>query len=245
MSTTLHILFLGIAFFQMLFMGIQWAFFRRKEYLFYILYIFSASLYILLRVHAANGFLKITIPPALMELLDQPLVIFSYLMYLYFTQYFLNMPKSKPAVYKYALLLRWCFAGFILLRTALIPLELSSRTSALIYLAAVCIMAMVVIPMFVLMLRQKNILNNFIVFGCVCYTLGGVGSLLAGIFTEYYEAGSASIFIGFEIGVLAELLLLNTGFMLKNKILQQQVIKGQQKILEEFMSKKKDTGINN
>lgn len=242
MNITLHILFLGIAFFQMLFMAIQWMLFRRREYLFYIGYIFSASLYILLRVHAITGLLQLDFPAWLLELLDQPLAIFSYLMYLYFTQFFLNMRKTQPAVYKYAKLLRWCFTAFIILRIALVPVGLSNPASAWVYLVSVIIMAVVTIPMFVVMLRQKNILNNFIVLGCVFYTLGGVGSLLAGILSASYATGSTSIFIGFEIGVLAELLLLNTGFMLKNKILQQQVIKGQQKILQQLMEEKNNKG---
>ena len=52
--------------------------------------------------------------------------------------------------------------------------------------------------------------------------------------------GNASILLGMEIGILAELLLLNTGFVLKNRILQQQVIQGQQKLLDQLMKEKKD-----
>jgi hypothetical protein len=48
------------------------------------------------------------------------------------------------------------------------------------------------------------------------------------------------VLLGVEIGILAELLLLNTGFVLKNRILQLQVIQGQQKLLDQLMKENKD-----
>jgi 7TM diverse intracellular signalling len=232
-----HFLMLGIAFFQMLFMIIQWFVFKRREYFFYIAYIFSASLYILFRVNDATHFLNITLPPMLDELLDQPLVVLSYWMYVRFGKYFLNLSKLQPSVFKYSRILEIFFAVFIIAKCISIPFGISNMLSSTIYTIAVSIMTIVSVPMFVLMLKQKNLLNNFLVMGSLFYVVGGVVGMYVSISLPNIGKGNHMVFLGLEIGVLAELLLLNTGFMLKNKILQQQVIQGQQKILDQLMNK--------
>jgi hypothetical protein len=50
--------------------------------------------------------------------------------------------------------------------------------------------------------------------------------------------GSLLIYYPFELAVLIEFFLLNTGFSIKNKILQQQVIKAQQEIIKRCENKK-------
>ena len=63
--------------------------------------------------------------------------------------------------------------------------------------------------------------------------------MMVAILSPATAYGNAGILLGMEIGILAELLLLNTGFVLKNRILQQQVIQGQQKLLDQLMKEKK------
>jgi 7TM diverse intracellular signalling len=241
MNIIWHILFLGIAFFQMLFMSIQGAVFRRREYLFYIAYIFSASLYILLRVNAATGFLGISLHPWVVEILNQPLAIFSYWMYVCFTRYFLNLKKFQPRVYRYSRVLEIIFIVFITTKFISIPFNLSYKTTIYSYLFFTACMIAQAVPMIVLMLRQKNTLNNFLLMGSMCYVIGGVAGMLIGAFSPGMGKNNIHVMYGLEIGVLIELLLLNTGFMLKNKILQQQVIHGQQKILQQLIEKKDTT----
>jgi len=234
-----HILFLGIAFFQMLFMMAQWFLFGRKEYLFYIAYIFFAGVYVFFRLHAATGLLNIPIHPWLMEWLDQPMAILSYYMYLLFTRHFLSLKHTQPKVYRYSRVIELLFLVFLVAKTASIPLEFSAVLSAYIYLGYVLIVVALVVPMVVLMLLQKNILNNFLVMGSVCYIGGGVFGLFVAIWNPETANENATVLLGMEIGILAELLLLNTGFVLKNRIMQQQVIQGQQKLLDQLMEEKK------
>ncbi len=235
-----HLLILGIAFFQMLFMVIQWAVFRRREYFFYIVYILSACLCILFRVNEATGLLGINFPYWVNEIMNQPMAICSYWMYVLFGRHFLNTSKLQPKVYKISRKLEIMFAAFIILKCISIPFNLSYQTSSVIYLACVLIMATFAMPMFILMLKQKNMLNNFLVIGSLLYVAGGVIGVILGILFQSNGEGKQYGYLGLEIGVLLELLLLNTGFALKNRILHLQVMEGQQKIMDRLLKKQED-----
>jgi hypothetical protein len=219
-------------------MGVQWLLFRRREYLFYIGYIFFACVYILFRINSATDFLGLRLHRWVQELLDQPIAVLSYYMYLLFTRHFLSLQTLQPKAYRYSLVIETIFVVFLIGKMVSIPMGLSHTVSAYSYMFSVLIMAAFVVPMIVLMLRQKNILNNFLVMGSAFYIGGGVVGMISAMLLPNKGENSLTILLGVEIGILAELLLLNTGFVLKNRILQQQVIHGQQKIMEQLMKEK-------
>jgi 7TM diverse intracellular signalling len=232
-STTLHFLFLGIAFFQTLFIFIQWIFFRREEYLLYIAYINAIIFFILFRINDALPDPFVSLPVWLKRLTYQPLGIFSYWMYLCFARSFLNLKNSQPDVNNYIRRLEYVMVGFMIGCIVLIPFNISTEHLAVIYFIGYILMLLFSIPAFVLMLRQKDLLNNFLVIGCLLYVAGGFTGMLFNYFLNKFSSNNLNVFFGVEIGILLELLLLNTGFLLKNRILQQQVLKGQSKILND------------
>jgi hypothetical protein len=232
---TLHILFLGIASFQALFMLIQWFFFKRKEYIFYIAYIISSIVFILCRINESSVPQLMVLPHWVNKVTYQPLGIFSYWMYLCFARSFLNVKKKQTKVYEYTFWLQGLFIGFMMLSFLLMPFEIDKKNLALVYLAGYIPMLLLSIPMFILMLRQKDMLNNFLVLGCFFYVAGGFTGMILNYTLNSFEGKKINIFFAVEIGILAELLLLNTGFLLKNKIMQQQALKGQQKIMQHFI----------
>ena len=230
---TLHSLFLGIAFFQTLFIFVQWLFFRREEYLFYIAYITAIIFFILFRINDALPHPAVTLPEWLRRITYQPLGIFSYWMYLCFARSFLNLKNTQPRVYTYVSRLETVMLVFIAVCIVLAPFRLQTEYLALLYFIGYIAMLFFCIPSFVLMLRQKDILNNFLVFGCFFYVAGGFSGMVFNYALNKFGSNNLNVFFGVEIGILLELLLLNTGFMLKNRILQHQVLGGQSKILSE------------
>jgi hypothetical protein len=87
------------------------------------------------------------------------------------------------------------------------------------------------------LLMQKNLLNIF--WYLAAYnTIGCSCGLILGFFLPNMGEGSLLIYYPFELAVLIEFFLLNTGFSIKNKILQQQVIKAQQEIIKRCENKK-------
>lgn len=229
-----HMLFFSICLFQFVFMLLQWLLFRRTDYLYYILYVFTCGLFIMFRVNNVIQILPFKLSPLLNEYSDQPLIVFAIWMYIRFGYHFLNLKALQVKVYTAAKRLEYGFAGYFFIKLLLIPLQLSYYTSSLIYLIVTVTLVSLAISVIIRLLKQKNLLNNFLVSGSLCITIGGgIGPILA-LFLKNMGQGSLLIYYPFEIAVLIELFLLNTGFALKNKILQQQVIKAQQEIIKGY-----------
>lgn len=222
----------------MLFMLLQWLLFRRTDYLYYILYVFMCSVFIGLRLNNALQILPFMSSPLWNEITDQPFVVFAIWMYIRFGYHFLNLKQLQPKVYVYATRLEYGFATYFFIKLLLIPLKLTHYTSALIYLVVTFLLVVLAIFVIVSLLRQNNLLNNFLVSGSLCITIGGGCGPILGLFLPNMGEGSLLIYYPFEVAVLIEYFLLNTGFALKNKILQQQVIRAQQEIIKQYEKKK-------
>jgi signal transduction histidine kinase len=168
------------------------------------------------------------------EFIDQPLVIFAFWMYIRFGMFFLQLKETQPKVYEATVKLERFFIGFVIVKCLLIPFGLPHMVSGYIYLAAVLILTILALPVIIRLLRQKNMLNNFLVLGGLCITVGGVTGPIVALFLPNMGDGKISIHIGLEVGVLIELLLLNTGLVIKNKLAQQQVINTQQELIDQL-----------
>ena len=214
-----HYIFLALCFFQILLMAGQWILFRRHEYYYYIIYITFMLIFIAFRLDYFTDFLFFSLTPMVNELLDQPLIIFAYWMYVRFGYFFLQLKQLQPGVYKYAKRLEYAFAIFVLVKCVLIPLKISHSTSAHIYFVCTILLTIAAIPVIIQLLRQKNKLNNYLVLGSLSVTIGGaLGPILAVI----YDATASPqmwIYIPLEISILIELLLLNYGLIVKLKML--------------------------
>ncbi len=233
-----HILFFFTSLFQLVFMLLQWVLFRRTDYLYYILYVFCCAIFIMLRVNYVLHFLPFNLSPFWNTVTDQPLIVFAIWMYIRFGYHFLNLKQLQPKVYKVAKRLEYGFASYLLVKFLLIPLQLSYFISSLIYLIVTFLLVTLAIFVIIGLLKQKNLLNNFLVSGSLCITIGGGCGPILALFLPNMGEGSLLLYYPFEIAVIIELFLLNTGFAMKNKILQQQVIKAQQEIIRGYEKKK-------
>ncbi len=230
---TLHILFLGIAFFQSFFIFIQWFFFRRREYLFYIAYLFSVILFIFFRINNRLDSILIYMPDWIDKITYQPLGVFSYWMYLCFARAFLNIPNTNRVLSKYLNKIEYVMILFIVACIFLSLININQIYLRIFYLIGYSILIVLSIPVFTLIIRENDILNNFLVAGCILYVAGGCIGMIFNYYINKFDGTNTTVFLGLEIGILLELLLLNTGFLLRNKILHQQVIRGHNQILKQ------------
>ncbi len=212
----------------------QWMLFKRKDYLFYMLYVITCCIFIALRVNNIIQIFSFKLSPLLNELTDQPLICFAIWMYVRFSYHFLNLKQLQPKVYKPAKRVEYGFASFIIIKLLLLPMNLSYRLSAIIYFTVSLILISLAISLIIALLRQRNLLNNFLVLGSLCLSLGGVIGQVLAVFLPNMGQNNLTIYYALEIAILIEFVLLTTGFTLKNRILQQQVIKAQQEIIKGY-----------
>lgn len=232
-----HILFLGICVFQLIFMLLQWILFRRPDYLYYMAYVLLCGVFIALRVNNVIQILPFKLSPFWNEITDQPIIVLAIWMYIRFGYQFLNLRQLQPKVYVAVKRLEYVFAAYLVIKLFLLPLQLNNNTASIIYLLAVFIFVTMAIMVIFKLLKQKNLLNNFLVSGSLCITIGGGIGPILGLFLPNMGQGSLLIYYSLEIALVIEFLLLTTGFAMKNKILQQQVIKAQQKIIKGYQNK--------
>jgi hypothetical protein len=162
------------------------------------------GIFIALRVNNVLQILPFMSSPLWNEITDQPFIIFAIWMYIRFGYHFLNLKQLQPKVYIYATRLEYGFAGYFFIKLLLIPLKLNHYTSALIYLVVTFILVALAIFVIVGLLRQKNLLNNFLVFGSLCITIGGGCGPILGLFLPNMGEGSLLIYYPFEVAVLIE-----------------------------------------
>lgn len=221
-------------FYQAVFMLVQWRIFLRREYLYYITYILANTAFFIFRLDKSLQFLPLHLTGVADEYLDQPLVIFAFLMYIRFGSYFLQLRETQQRVYIAAKRLELFFIGFIILKCILIPIHLPKLVSAYFYLAAVLLLTILALPVIIRLLRQKNLLNNFLVMGALCITVGGVMGPIVALFLPNMGDGKVIVHLGLEIGILLELLLLNTGLVIKGKLAQQRIINSQEYLIKQM-----------
>lgn len=230
----IHILLIGTMLFQATFMLVQWFVFRRKDYLYYVVYMCSTLLFLITRLDSVLHFLPAPIPPMLDEYLDQPLIIFACWMYIRFGYYFLELKETQPALYKNARLVEIFFMAFILAKCICIPFSFSYATSSVIYMIASVSLALSAAPLLYKLLAQRNLLNNLLVIGGVCIAIGGISGHIFTLIAEDPDQRTIQVYVAFEVAILLELLLLNTGLVIKNKRTQQQIIDTQNRLIHQL-----------
>ncbi|MDF2384095.1 ATP-binding protein [Nostoc ellipsosporum NOK] len=227
----IHVLLIGTMLYQATFMLVQWFVFRRKDYLYYILYMGSTLLFLITRLDGVLHFFPKPIPPLIDEYLDQPLIIFACWMYIRFGYHFLELKETQPALYKNARLVEIFFAAFVVAKCICIPFSFSYATSSTIYMIATVALALSAAPLLYKLLAQRNLLNNFLVIGGVCIAIGGTSGHIFTLTADNPEQRTMLVYVAFEVAILLELLLLNTGLVIKNKRTQQQIIDTQNRLI--------------
>ena len=197
---TIHILFLGIAFFQSIFIFVQWLFFRRREYLYYIAYIVSVIFFIYFRINKKIDSNWFYVPHWIEIITYQPLGIFGYWMYLRFAREFLNIKKTNPNLHVIINILEYVMIFFIIMFVALIPFHLNDINISRFYLVGYISLLAFAIPIFLIILREKDVLNIFLVAGCLLYVTGGCVGMAFNYFLNNFNGSNTIVFLGLEIG---------------------------------------------
>ncbi len=230
----LHQLFVGISLFQCLFILVQLYIYKRKEYFHYFLYIVSISVFLYNNLEQEIGFTKLYLfHPDLSALLNKPLNLFGFWMYIHFGKNFIEV-KHLLKIKKQVFVLEICFVAAVAFFLLAILLNLSEHLQSSIFLPLAFILFLQSIFIFAKLYLQKDPLNNFLLAGGLLIALGGVAGPIISLFLPKMGLGNPLVFYGLEIAVLMELLLLNTGLIYKTIFIEKKVNIAQKQLIDEL-----------
>ncbi|MFZ1528935.1 MAG: histidine kinase [Ferruginibacter sp.] len=229
-----HLLFVGITFFQCLFILVQLYIYKRKEYRFYFLYILSMTVYLYLRLENEIGFTRFTQNHSIAaHLLNIPLNFFAFWMYIVFGKHFIqkhHLQKIKSQI----LFIESTLITGIMVFVAITPFKVSYSTQSSIFIPFAFFVFVQGMAIFVKLFRQKDPLNNFLLAGGILIAVGGFFGVILSVFVPRQGLDNPVIFYGLEIGVILELLLLNTGLVYKTTFIEKKVNAAQQELISEL-----------
>lgn len=206
--------YLGILFFQLVFIIYQYYIYRRIEFIYYLIYIVFVSIY---HVFLATTFLnplKFTITPERYFVIDRGIALLCFYFYFKFGEYFCNMDSLYTNETK---LLRKVQKTILIV--AIVDIITSAFTQKyfiyeplLFSLTALLVFYSLYLVIF--LVKQKDVLANILVLGTLFLLTGTSFSILYMKIAGLNHA--ETIWLSF-IGVVVEFLFLNFGLILKSK----------------------------
>jgi signal transduction histidine kinase len=217
----LHVFIFGVISFQVSYIITQWFFFRRKEFLYYILYLVLFLVYLYAyyepQLKLTNFFLE---KNENVQTFTRIIGLLIFASYVVFARYFTDSANNYPSLdLKMKWLEKFLITGFFLqlffafffssdhLREFFSWIFYIPGFSYALYLGF-------------RLIKAKNELANYIIIGSL-FAISG--SFLQGIYDDilyfFYTKNHATSII-MELGFIIEFIFLNIGFMAKNKYLQ-------------------------
>jgi signal transduction histidine kinase len=233
-NTFLHIILMAVILFQAMFIFLQYVIFKRVEYLYYIVYIFAMGIFLYFQQEAQFGFTEITKDnPTIKSLLAAPVILFAFGTYIQFGQKFLEITNERK-VFKIIIFLKIFLFIETILFFILIAFGVPRNIQDLTFDFTVPVLSALSIWIIILLLKEKNLLNNFLIGGALFITIGGTIGSMINLFGNTVNGINPSIMLPLEIAVFFELVLLNTGLIYKTRLIEQNIIVSQQKLIAEY-----------
>jgi signal transduction histidine kinase len=233
-NTFLHIILMAVILFQAMFIFLQYVIFKRVEYLYYIVYIFAMGIFLYFQQEGQFGFTEITKNnPTVKSLLAAPVILFAFGTYIQFGQKFLEITNERK-VFKIIIFLKTFLFIETILFFVLIAFGVPRNIQDMTFDFTVPVLSALSIWIIILLLKEKNLLNNFLIGGALFITIGGTIGSMINLFGNTVNGINPSIMLPLEIAVFFELVLLNTGLIYKTRLIEQNIIVSQQKLIAEY-----------
>ena len=218
---------------QFIFILINWYFFRRKEYGFYLAYILAVSAYYLNNYSAdENGMVNLfsfsyyTLYP------DKILAILSYTLYIKFGSHFVEAGSRYPRMNGIIMKAENILIGYVIFDIAFLMVFNSFDLESGIFLFVNICLSVFLGYVFWNMIRRNEILDRFIIYGSIFYAISATLTIWIGHHKTSPEASNFMIVL--QIGTLTEMIFLNAGIVYKSKMLYNQTIQSQQLLIGRY-----------
>lgn len=230
----LQLLFLGFMCSQMLYVLFQWIIVKRKEYPCYFLYLVLVTMYYLHKYYQETGiYWPFAYYPELRFYLKAFLLMLPYLFYLMFIRYFLELKHLDASVEKSVRYLEhtiWIYVIIDLILRILFRGEV--WINDLLMVSIVFVFACCLYLIFKL-IKHHDILVTLILTGSMIAGLGGVIGILITLLQIDWGLLSSNLnsLVTGQIGVVIETIIFTTSLGLKNRRVEKEKIKHQQRLI--------------
>ena len=230
-------LFMGFLLCQMLYMLFQWVMVRRKEYLYYLLYMTLIAIYFLSKQESMFGAdILFTRWPLLTVYLGKTLLILPYYVYFRFIRSFLEIPRDHPRLNAWIIRMEYfllVYAGFDFL---FILFTFDRPVQTEIYTIVFALVFLLTVGFMVYMYRRGGALIYYVISGSLFVATGHILGLIFSYLeiNRHLDLGVPDIFIFPQAGIVLEVLCFTAGLSYKSQMTEKEKISSQQKLIEQL-----------
>lgn len=217
---------------QLLYILVNWYFFRRNEYLYYSVYVVILTLYFLNRYESdANGFHHIGSFSFSKHTPDRILCILSYIFYFKFGRLFVNVNTRYLSIRWLMLFAENTLFAYIGIECVFFMMGASSVVENNLFMLVNLSIFIFLAIVFSAMIRKNEMIDRFILTGSMFFAISAFVTLWLGYNKPInYD----DHMIALQIGALVEMVFLNAGLVYKSRMLQQQTMSSQKQLIERY-----------
>jgi signal transduction histidine kinase len=232
-----RMLFMGFLLCQMLYMLFQWVMVRRKEYLYYLLYMTLIAVYFLSKQESMFGVdILFTRWPLLTVYLGKTLLILPYYVYFRFIRSFLEIPRDHPRLNAWIIRMEYfllIYAGFDVL---FILFTFDRPVQTEIYTIVFGMVFLLTVGFMVYMYRRGGALIYYVISGSLFVATGHILGLIFSYLeiNRHLDLGVPDIFVFPQAGIVLEVLCFTAGLSYKSQMTEKEKISSQEKLIEQL-----------
>jgi signal transduction histidine kinase len=219
------VFFLGMALLQVIFVTYQFILFKRKEFLFYLLYGFCVSIFVCFKVFPEYNPFPILVDEEQRFTAGRSVMLIGYAMYFSFGRHFTETPQRYPRLNQQVKLMEWIFLGFGLTDIFLlfngVDFYVLEPVSITIYLLAMPVSLYVILYL----LTRKRKLTSILVIGSGLLLLFASAGFIDSNFISGNSRSEVDYIVYMELGIFCEFLFLNYGLIYKTRMIQKENMK--------------------
>jgi signal transduction histidine kinase len=214
--------FLGMALLQVIFITYQYILFKRKEFLYYLLYSFCVTVFIFFKSYPQYNPFHFMVTEEERFTAGRSVLLTGYAMYYRFGRYFTETTSLYPKLNSKLIVAEWIFLGFSAIDMILsfngIPFEVLEPVSKTIYLVA---MPFSVYAIIYLITRSRRLTSIYVIGSGLLLLFGSVG-FIDRLFISQQRRPEEYYLLYIELGIFFEFLFLNYGLIYKTRMIQKE-----------------------
>lgn len=211
-----------MALLQVIFITYQYVLFKRKEFLYYLLYTFSVTVFVCFKIFPQYNPLEFMVIENEPFTAGRSVLLTGYAMYYRFGRYFTETPKLYPKLNRQLIIAEWVFLIFscidLLLLLNGVAFSVLEPLSKTIYLVA---MPFSVYAIIYLITRKRKLTSIYVIGSGLLLAFASTG-FIDRIFISERTRPESYYLLYVELGIFFEFLFLNYGLIYKTRMIQKE-----------------------